>query len=222
MPAMRKFLFDVSFDSPVADSAPSPQKPVEPRFSAAELEQARTKAFAEGQATAQAAARAAAEKTIADSLQRIVAQAGELLQAQEQAGQLATRTAIATAIAVLRKLQPELTRRKGLVEIEGVLAQCLGTMREEPRMLVRVHDSLLDPLRERLDAVTAAAGYEGRVVLLADDGLAAGDCRVEWADGGIERDTGRLWREIDAALARLSAGAPARQDDTDTSTEGNE
>ena len=42
----------------------------------------------------------------------------------------------------------------------------------------------------------------GRIVLLADETLGLGDARVEWADGGAERDTGRLMRDIDGALAR--------------------
>lgn len=219
----RKFMFDLSFDGPQDAPVVAP-KPVEPQFSPAELELARKKAFAEGQAAAQAAARAAAEKTIADGLQRLAAQTSQLLQIQEEAAQRATRSAIATAIAVLRKLHPELARRKGLVEIESVLAQSLETMREEPRILVRVHDSLLDPLRERLDGVMAASGYGGRIVIIADDGLAAGDCRVEWADGGVERDTARLWREIDIALERVSAqtGAPQAAGTNRNSTEGND
>ncbi len=89
-----------------------------------------------------------------------------------------------------------------------MLARFLETMHAEPRVVVRLHDSLLDPLRERLEPVTAAAGYDGRIVLLADPGLAVGDCRVEWADGGIERDSERLWREVEAALARHAPTPP--------------
>jgi flagellar assembly protein FliH len=211
MSAARKFLFDLDFDSGLAPAATpaAPPKPVEPRFSAAELEQARKAAFTEGQAAGQAAALRTLEKTAADALQRTGDQIKQLLQAQADSDGKAMRSAVATAVAILRKLQPELARRKGLVEIESVLAQCLETMREEPRILVRVHDSLLDPLRERLDGVTGSVGYEGRIVIVADENLVVGDCRVEWADGGVERDTARLWREIDAALARTLAGGAA-------------
>jgi flagellar assembly protein FliH len=211
MSAARKFLFDVNFDAAPDAVVPAAQpKPVEPRFSAAELEQARKAAFAEGQAAGQAAALRGIEKTAADALQRAADQTALLLQAQAASDGQAMRSATATAVAILRKLQPELARRKGLAEIEAVLAQCLETMREEPRVLVRVHDSLLDPLRERLDTISATVGYEGRIVIIADEALAVGDCRVEWADGGVERDTARLWREIDAALARAVASeAPA-------------
>ncbi len=83
-------------------------------------------------------------------------------------------------------------------------------------MVIRIADALLDPLRERLDEVAAKAAFDGKVVLLADEALAPSDVRVEWADGGAERDTGRLWAEIDQVLERnlgdSRLGAPAPGD----------
>ena len=54
-------------------------------------------------------------------------------------------------------------------------------------------------------------GFGGRLLLIADEGLGPGDCRLEWADGGIERQAQRTWVEIEQRIARslaaLSAGA---------------
>lgn len=214
MSPARKFMFDLNFDAAPEPAPDAPAAPVEPRFTAAELEQARQAAFAEGKAAGEAAVLRSVERNLAEALQRVSEQTSLLLQAHAQSEGQAVRSAIAAAVAILRKLQPELARRNSLVEIEGVLAQCLETMREEPRVLVRVHDALLDPLRERLDAIAGSIGYEGRIVIVADEGLAIGDCRVEWADGGMVRDTERLWRDVEAALARIqttvtSAAEPA-------------
>ena len=43
-------------------------------------------------------------------------------------------------------------------------------------------------IRERLDAMTRARGFEGRLVVIAEPDVAIGDCRIEWADGGLARD----------------------------------
>ncbi len=43
------------------------------------------------------------------------------------------------------------------------------------------------------------------MVLFADESLKPEDCRVEWADGGVERDVGRLWREVEQAVARFAS-----------------
>ena len=63
----------------------------------------------------------------------------------------------------------------------------------------------LDALQERLTQLSAASGFEGRVVLIGDDAMGESDCRVEWADGGVEREAGRIWRAIEEALARYIA-----------------
>ena len=76
---------------------------------------------------------------------------------------------------------------------------------DEPRIVVRVNDSLLDTLRERLDGIAAGAGFAGRLVLLADPALSPGDARIEGADGGVERTPGAVQAEISAAVDRYLA-----------------
>src|SRR3546814_7302027 len=49
------------------------------------------------------------------------------------------------------------------------------------------------------------SGFEGKLVFLADERLKTGDLRVEWADGGAERNQKALWQEIDAVIARVLA-----------------
>ena len=44
------------------------------------------------------------------------------------------------------------------------------------------------------------------MVLFGDDQFSETDCRVEWADGGAERNLGELWRRIDAAIERVTDG----------------
>ncbi len=42
--------------------------------------------------------------------------------------------------------------------------------------------------REKLEKISRESGFEGRLVLLAEPEMADGDCRIEWADGGLTRD----------------------------------
>ena len=43
--------------------------------------------------------------------------------------------------------------------------------------------------------------FEGRLVVLAEPDIALGDCRIEWADGGINRDSAAADAAIGAAVA---------------------
>ena len=46
---------------------------------------------------------------------------------------------------------------------------------DEPRMVIRVADEDLDALSERIDTIAKRRGFAGKVVLLAEPSVAAGD-----------------------------------------------
>jgi len=209
MQAPKKYLFDSSFDdeAKVAEAAATPAEAALIHYGAADLAAARDEGFAVGAAAGAAEARAAIEQATADGLAAIAARLKVLHDLQDESAERGVRGAVGTAIAIVRKLHPELARRHGLVEIEALLSRTLEALRDEPRLVVRVADGLLDPLRDRLDDMTRATGFEGRLVLLADTAIAIGDCRIEWADGGVERDVASLWRDIETAWQRGLGGA---------------
>ena len=62
------------------------------------------------------------------------------------------------------------------------------------------------PVRLETFRFTTASEHNARQV--ADAALSGGDGRVEWADGGAERDASRIAQEIDAVLARALAAPP--------------
>jgi flagellar assembly protein FliH len=105
-----------------------------------------------------------------------------------------------------------LAARGGITEIEGILTHCLTSLKQEPRLVAYVSAAQLDALQGRLAELTAANGFEGRVVLIGDDKMADSDCRVEWADGGIERDSNQIWRTIEDAMNRYLAAEGREQE----------
>jgi flagellar assembly protein FliH len=223
MTVAKKFLFETSFDEPapvrekvsaaphVSNPAPAaiPEPIIEPKaptFSEAELaaacEQARKQGDQEGHKRGMLEGQQRLEAQIAAALSTISAQLTLAVRAATEAPVEITQAATDLALAILRKMHPALSAKRGLDEVEGVLADCLEQLKNEPRLVAYVPNQLLDPLNERVSAISAARGFEGRVVLIGDPNLADSDCRIEWADGGLERDTRRLWSDIEAALDR--------------------
>lgn len=96
--------------------------------------------------------------------------------------------AVEVAVAVARKLAPELIARQPLAEIAALATECFRHLAATPHIAVRVNESILDAAREKLDAAARGHGFEGRLAVIADPSVAPGDCRIEWADGGINRD----------------------------------
>lgn len=228
MASVRKFLFDTSFDPevrqpeprrPEPQPAPEPEVPPAPSFSEEELESARSAAWQEGhdqgREQALAEARVAAETTSAEALTLIAGRLREGLDRLDAERDVTLAEVLQNAMTVLRKLFPALSARHGLSEIEALVRSCLERLHEEPRVVVRAPDALLDILRGHLDELKLDAAYEGRVVLLADDDLGPDDARIEWADGGAERNGRRLWAEIDEILSH----AVAAQANTDEPAE---
>jgi flagellar assembly protein FliH len=133
----------------------------------------------------------------------------DLATAQEAANEIILRDAILVAVAVVRKLHPEWARVYGLTEIEAVIRECLGHLDREMRVTIRSHPDELDAVKERIGKAVEAVGFEGKILCQPDPRIAAGDCRVEWGDGGAERNQSHVWTEVDrivtAALSSFGA-----------------
>jgi len=201
MAAISKFLFETSFETHRPGDAPPP--PVRRSFTPAEVEAARQEGHALGVEAGRAATFAAAEARAAEALAAIAGQVARLAQAAEAAETARTRELAAAMATIARKLMPGLAERHGLAEVEALLLDCLGRLHDEPRIVVRINDAMLDLLRDRLDALAAGIGFTGRIIVIADPAVAAGDARIEWADGGAERDSARAWADIDGQIARF-------------------
>lgn len=196
-----KFTFDTRFESPgaaarVAVGAASHS----PMVTQEELAKAREDAFAQGLAAGLEEARGEVERTIAGALTEI----SEHLMRLRSADQDRRKEAVSLALAIGRKLAPTLLRREPLAEIEALVSECLAEVPEEPRVVIRVDDVLLDELKRRIDDMVAQSGFGGEIVLLGDDTLQGSDCRIEWADGGAKRALAHLLGEIEAVVDRFT------------------
>ena len=200
MSAPTKFLFDVDF------ARGADRKPAEPTITLAEhavkLAEAETAAHRRGYADAQADATVEANRRVAAALERIgesLAEANSALQAIEARLEC---EAVEVAVAVARKLAPALIAREPFAEIAALASDSFRELVSSPHIAVRVNDALYAAAREKLDDIMRAKSFEGRLVVLAEPDIAPGDCRIEWADGGINRDSAAA----DAAIGDAVAG----------------
>jgi flagellar assembly protein FliH len=200
MGAPAKFLFDVDFAKGVD------RKPAEPSITLAEhalkLAEAESAAHARGYADARADAKVEADRRMAEALERIAVNLGK---ANEALAAIETRLeceAVEVAVAVAKKLAPTLIAREPFAEISALASECFRELVTAPHIAVRVNDALYAPAREKLDDIVRAKSFQGRLVVLAEPDIAVGDCRVEWADGGINRDAAAA----DAAIGEAVSG----------------
>ena len=203
MALTQKFLFNVSFDEP--DPPHVGPGATEPRFGRADLDKARAEGLAQGQTAALAEAVELAETRAARALEAIERGVAALHDARADLARNLQGEALSLLRSVILRAAPTLARAEPVSAIEQLLCGALAEALDEPRVVLRVSDAVFDAVQTRIAPAAQANGYAGKVVLLADAAIAAGDARVEWADGGAERDTGRLLAEIDAILTRALA-----------------
>ena len=59
------------------------------------------------------------------------------------------------------------------------------------------------------------SGFQGRLIVLAEPDIEAGDCKIEWADGGVVRERAA----IDAKISELVESYVASRKQADTRTQ---
>ncbi len=195
---VRKYMFDLSFDANAVVSHAPERKPV--LMKPDQIDAMKKESFDEGFAAgkkegldAQAAALNALLDKIDASMAALVQNLGDLT-AEQQAQ---TRV---LALSIAKKIVPYFAERQGMAEIEAVVDDALRDMEREPRLVVRVEEGQFDALNEKIQAIATRRAFCGKVVVIADNGVASGDCRVEWADGGVARDTQATWNTIEKAV----------------------
>jgi flagellar assembly protein FliH len=115
-----------------------------------------------------------------------------------------------------RKLASALIDGEPLVEINALAGDCLRQLIGVPHVVVRINDGIYEQARDRLEALAQAQGFSGRLVILAAPEIPPGDCRIEWADGGVVRDSAAIEAAIADAVeryvaSRLAGARPARK-----------
>ncbi len=222
MAAPARFLFDNDFSAPASRSDAAPAAVM---FSEQEhltrLSEAESAAYQRGVAAgretieAQAADRTAREATrLSDEAQRLASAAQSILAVLDTERTRIEADAMRLAEAVAIKLAGSLVERQPRQRIIGLLEDCFAPLRAAPHLVIRLSDTDAEPIQGELKRIVAERGFEGRLVVLGEPGMARGDCRIEWADGGIVLDHAAIARDIEAAMARhLPAIEPADRND---------
>ena len=201
MAAPAKFLFDTDFSAPdkARVRADTPAEIVQ------KIASAEASAYRAGYEAAQREAKAESDRRAALALEEI----GIAIKA------IATRfsgiearmetEAVDVAVAVARKLCSELISGEPLVEITGLVSDCFSHLVSTPHLVVRINDTLYEAAREKIERLAKQSGFEGRLVILAEPEIATGDCRIEWADGGVVLERAAIEAKINELVGRYMA-----------------
>jgi flagellar assembly protein FliH len=226
MSAAEKFMFDLTFDNEVEETLELEKTDVTttvdeepeiiaPTFSEEEVEIARQQGYEKGKEEGLAATTEILTKQINETLLKIDKKLLAAFQTQDSFNQDLSRAAHSLAISVCKKMMPAMAKQHSFDEVERVIEEVFVKAIEEPRITLSVHLDLVEAVELRISELTKEKEFEGRVFVRADETMEASDCRVDWVNGGSERNTTELWANITSILDRNIGEKPTIWDDPD-------
>ena len=201
MAAPAKFLFDNDFSTP--------DRTREKAASAAEIAQkiaaAEERAYQAGFDVGQREAKAESDRRVALAMEEINISLRGIASGIGNIEVSMETEAVDVAVAVAPKLCADLIAAEPLGEIVALVKDCISHLVATPHLVVRINDALYESAREQIERLAKQSGFEGRLVILAEPEIATGDCRLEWADGGVVLERGAILGKIDELVGRYIA-----------------
>lgn len=213
----RKFLFDLSFDDGIGKTVEEREKP-KPTYSQEQLDQAKKDSFQEGLSAGQKAMMEDQQQYMNVLLSEIDQKLGHIIDSSRAEWQRQLAQLQEIALVIVRKVLPNYVAKHGLGEIEVIVAKVIAEVGREPRLVFRVCESQFDDASARINAIAAQSAYAGKLVILGDPEIGPSDCRIEWADGGIERDIKKLWNDIDRVMEEVQTFESTVMEDAASAT----
>jgi len=211
MGAPAKFLFDTDFSAPHK----AREKAATPAEIAQQVAQAESRAYRAGHDAAQREAKVESDRRVALAFEQIGIAIQSIASRFSNVEDRIETEAVDVAVAVARQLSGELIAAEPMAGIMALVADCFRHLVSTPHLVIRVNEQLYEAARDRFEQLAKQSGFQGRLIVLAEPEIESGDCRIEWADGGVERECAA----IDAKITELVASYVASRKQGHTGTE---
>ncbi len=198
MAQAEKYLFETTFDADgqiLHDAATSGPKKV---YTPDEVEEIRQAAYTDGLSGVEAQT----AQQNAQILGQISESMVQVISHLDQEVHRIKEEAAALAMAVADRLCATLLKKEPEAEIIALIAKCLEQLPSEPHIVVRVGEALAPTVKPAINDLAAQKGFNGKIIVIPEPDLQSADCRIEWADGGIERNASQFIETIDAVVQR--------------------
>ena len=201
---MKPFLFERDFDIDPAElkrrreaertakrqaeqeAAEAVAEPPPPSYGQEELDQVAADSFQRGVEQGRAEAMTGIEQRLADSWQTVGDRFRQLQGAHQAALETLSTEVTELAYTMVRQISPTVAKTGGMQEIEAMIAEVFGSLRDEPRIMVRVHPDLVEQVRARMAEIAECHRQP------PDRGRSAG-YRPKAAPNGCSRISGGAW-----------------------------
>lgn len=185
----------------------SPRKRV---YTETQIEEIQNAAFSEGVAAGEKATLLRIEKKTEENLELLQQHYASMISEVERGMQMLRAEAAELALLIAQKLSTALIEQQPLVEIEQLFNSCIAHLNAEPRIVIRVGDILVDPLKDKIEGLARKAGYPGRIVIIGEPDALAAQTQIEWPDGGVNYRSPEMIAHIDKLISDYALSSKVR------------
>lgn len=162
---------------------------------------------------------AQASQAAVDALKVLTGKIQILIARMDEESKHLREEAAMLATAAARKIAGKALEEYGEETIAECVKEAMRDLKSEPRVAISVAPHIADSIADRLYDAADRMGFEGAVVVRADEETATGDCSLEWRAGLIERTASDVEARIDQAVTNWlerSNNNGLAEDDDDT------
>ena len=109
------------------------------------------------------------------------------------------------AYGVAKKVAGTALNENAQAHVEEICLRAIKTMMHEPKLSITIHDSMQESLEKKLAIARKTSQFAGEIQVNGDPNIAPPNCRIEWKNGAMIRDTESLWQQVEQVIASMVA-----------------
>lgn len=110
------------------------------------------------------------------------------------------QNALRFAVSLVKKLLPSLEENVAVEEVEAFIGDNFKNFAKEGSLSFRFNPDIIGDIAPKISRLAEKNDFEGKIALHKDDSLGLSDCKIEWKNGGVERNTARMISQVENLL----------------------
>ena len=140
------------------------------------------------------------DEAVANVLNEINSRLLQLITEEETQKSEMEKQSLDLVLSIVRKLVPSLLSDEAKNIVNKFIADNFNNFKNESKLSFYIHPDIISYVQENIAKLANRHDFEGKIALHKDNSLGVSDCRIEWENGGVERNTGHLTDKIKAML----------------------
>lgn len=110
------------------------------------------------------------------------------------------KQSVELAQAIIEKLVPGLNKDNSVEIVKQFISDNFNNFKNEAKLSFYIHPDIISYVQETIAKLANSYDFEGKISLHKDAKLGIADCRIEWENGGVERNLAGMSAKVENML----------------------